>query len=126
MCTSSTCTLSQRPDLSDVQVSDPAFVYKWRGEAETKMRAAGKGAMTDEQVRLLRWGSCHGCCVCEKGADQTAACAMPLSPTPSLTEGQASGSACCCTSTHMRAHCTLHAESLLSPGISLHEQQHTC
>ena len=41
------------------QVADPNYVYKWRGEAEAKMRAAGKGGMTDEQVRVKVAPSSH-------------------------------------------------------------------
>ena len=33
-----------------VRVADPQFAYKWRLQAERAMRAAGKPAMTDEQV----------------------------------------------------------------------------
>ena len=33
-----------------IKVSDPAFVFRWRQQAETTMRKAGKGAMTDEQA----------------------------------------------------------------------------
>ena len=33
-----------------VRVSDPQFAYNWRLQAERAMRAAGKPAMTDEQV----------------------------------------------------------------------------
>ena len=34
-----------------IKVADPAYVFRWRQQAETAMKAAGKGGMTDEQVR---------------------------------------------------------------------------
>lgn len=33
-----------------IKVKDPQFAYRWRLQAEQKMRASGKPAMTDEQV----------------------------------------------------------------------------
>lgn len=33
-----------------VQVEDPQWVYQWRLEAEQRMKASGKGGMTNEQV----------------------------------------------------------------------------
>ena len=33
-----------------VKVSDPAFVFRWRQQAEKTMRDKGKGAMSDDQV----------------------------------------------------------------------------
>ena len=34
-----------------IKVADPAYVFRWRQQAEHAMKAAGKGGMTDEQVR---------------------------------------------------------------------------
>jgi pantothenate kinase-related protein Tda10 len=34
-----------------IQVGDPHWVYKWRQQAEARMRADGGSGMTDEQVR---------------------------------------------------------------------------
>ena len=36
-----------------LKVSDPAFVYQWREQAEASMRQSGKGGMSQDQVRLL-------------------------------------------------------------------------
>lgn len=39
-----------------IKVSNPAFVFTWRQQAETAMKAAGKAGMTDEQVQSF-WQS---------------------------------------------------------------------
>ena len=33
-----------------IKVSNPAFVFTWRQQAESAMKAAGKAGMSDEQV----------------------------------------------------------------------------
>lgn len=35
-----------------LKVADPAFVYRWREQAEAAMREAGKGGMSEEQVSM--------------------------------------------------------------------------
>ena len=35
-----------------IKVSNPAFVFTWRQQAESAMKAAGKTGMSDEQVRI--------------------------------------------------------------------------
>ena len=48
-----------------VRVSDPQYAYKWRLQAERAMRAAGKPAMTDEQVGQFvdRFMPAYKCCL---------------------------------------------------------------
>ena len=41
-----------------IKVADPAFVFRWRQQAERVMKAAGKGAMTDRQVgKILKFST---------------------------------------------------------------------
>ena len=47
----------RRPQAMDawvvVEVASPKCVYEWREEAEAMMRAAGKSAMTQDQVLCI-------------------------------------------------------------------------
>lgn len=45
-----------------LKVSDPAYVYRWREQAEVALRAKGGGGMTEEQVTFFVGR--QSCCLC--------------------------------------------------------------